>query len=96
MDDICAIIGWVMIMKCHERIRELRVTHGLTQAFVAAMMDVDRTTYSRYELGKVEIPLACLLPLARYYRVSMDYLAGRTDDPDPSPRARPDSGRAEG
>lgn len=70
-----------MVMKCHERLRELREDHDLTQAFVASLIHVTQTTYSRYELGKTEMPLVYLLTLAQYYRVSMDYLTGRTDAP---------------
>lgn len=35
-----------------------------------------KTTYARYESGEREIPLNIAILLAKYYRVSLDYLAG--------------------
>ena len=40
-------------------------------------------SYRRYECGESEPTLSTLIRLADYFHVSLDYLAGRTDDPTP-------------
>ena len=61
------------------RIRELREDRDLTQTALADYLGVRQTTYSKYELGRIEVPVEVLIKLADYYQVSLDYLAGRTD-----------------
>ena len=53
---------------------ELRQDNDLTQEFVAKILNVDRTTYARYESQKIEIPTSCLGTLADFYSTSTDYL----------------------
>lgn len=59
------------------RIRDLREDRELTQDTLAAMLGVRQTTYSKYELGKISVPVEVLLRLADFYHVTLDYLAGR-------------------
>ena len=61
------------------RLKDMREDHDLTQKEVAALLGIDQHVYSTYETGKREIPLHLLLTLADHYRVSTDYLLGRTD-----------------
>ena len=61
------------------RIRELREDHDLTQSYLASYLCVAQNTYSNYENGHREIPIAQLIKLAEYYHVNLDYLLGRTD-----------------
>ena len=49
-------------------------------------MDIHQTTYSDYELGNLNIPLATLHILADFYNVSVDYLLGRTAVKTPYPK----------
>lgn len=60
------------------RIRELREDRGLTQKQVAQVLSTTQQVYSRYEMGKNEMPIRHLLVLCNYYQVSADYLLGRT------------------
>lgn len=62
-----------------ERIRALREDYDLTQAQVAALLNVGQKTYSDYELGKTRIPLDSIIKLAKLYNVSMDYICGTSD-----------------
>lgn len=64
------------MMKCSERIKALREDRDLNQTTVARAIHVAQTTYSDYEKGKVRIPLECLIDLARFYDVDMNYIAG--------------------
>lgn len=64
-----------------ERLKELREKNGLLQKEVAEKLGVGRTTYCQYETGNREPDLATLIKLADLFDTSIDYIAGRTDDP---------------
>jgi len=68
------------------RIRDLREDRDLKQKDVAAILGIHQTTYSEYELGKINVPIPALHQLADYYRVSVDYLLGRTSEKTPYPK----------
>ena len=61
------------------RIRDLREDNNLTQQEIAAYLHCDQSLYSKYERGEREFPLDYFIKPAQYYKVSLDYLAGRTD-----------------
>jgi len=62
------------------RIRELREDADLTQRQIAEILHMHKTTYARYETGEREIPLSIALLIAQYYKTSLDYIAGMTDN----------------
>ncbi len=64
-----------------ERIRALREDHDKTQSEIAELLKVGQRTYCDYELGKIRIPVDSLIVLAKYYKVSMDYICGIADNP---------------
>ena len=66
-----------------QRLEDLLVDHDKTQIEIAAFLNMNRNVYWRYEKGVREIPAWAILKLADYYKVSTDYLLGRTDDPTP-------------
>ena len=68
------------------RIRDLRDDNDLNQTEVAELLNVHQTTYSDYELGRLNVPVSALHILADYYHVSVDYLLGRTDVKTPYPK----------
>ena len=70
------------------RIRDLREDRDLSQKEVSVLLKIHQTTYSDYELGNVNVPVAALNTLADFYGVSVDYLLGRTDVPTPYPKNR--------
>lgn len=72
----------------YERIRNLRIDNGLTQADVARLLNVSQNTYSQYEIGVMRYPLDAVVLLAQHYNVSVDYLVGLTDETAPYPRKR--------
>lgn len=67
------------------RIRDLREDRDLTQRALAEYLRIHQTTYSDYELGRLNIPVAVLHKLADFYGVSVDYLLGRTGVKTPYP-----------
>lgn len=62
-----------------KRLRELRREKGLSQAEVAAMLGVDRRTYSSYETGVNSINAQTLIKLSSIYSSSVDYMLGLSD-----------------
>ena len=73
-----------------ERIKALRSDHDLNQTQVARAIHVAQTTYSDYEKGKVRIPVECLIQLAKFYDVDMNYITGVSDTLRSSPTHEPD------
>ncbi len=61
------------------RIRDLREDCDLKQQQLADLLHVKQTTYSKYELGKINIPIEVFIKLADYYHTSIDYLVGRSN-----------------
>ena len=62
-----------------QRLRECRKERGLTQMQVATYCDITEKAYQNYELMTREPKLEILIRIADLYRVSLDYLTGRTD-----------------
>ena len=60
-------------------IRELREEKGITQAKLAEIFGVGRTTITMYEKGTIVPPADILRKLADYFNVSVDYLLGREE-----------------
>ena len=61
------------------RIRDLRVDRDLNQTEVANYLGMSQTGYSKYETGENDIPTSILIKLADFYKVSLDYIVGRSD-----------------
>lgn len=62
----------------YENIRNLREDNDKLQVELAEYLNVKQTTYSKYELGKINIPIDVFIKLADYYDVTIDYLVGRS------------------
>lgn len=67
-------------MKTHvERIKELREDNDLLQKDIAKVLGTTQQVYSRYEKGENEIPVRHIITLAKFYKVSGDYILGLSD-----------------
>ncbi len=64
-----------------KRLYDLRNDNDLTQQQVADLLMCNRQVYARYERGLREIPVSMLIKLAEFYKTSVDYILGRTDEP---------------
>lgn len=69
------------VMKMYKRIRDLREDKDLNQTQIAKTLKMSQTGYSKYETGENDIPTHILISLADFYNVSVDYILGRTDNP---------------
>lgn len=68
-------------MTISESLKRFRKHFGVTQQQVATAIGVLKPSYQRYEYS-TNIPSATvLIKIADAYNVSLDYLVGRTDNP---------------
>lgn len=65
------------------RLKDLRTDHDLTQEECAKIAFIAKNSYIRYEKGERVPPLDTIKTLAKYYNVSIDYIARLTDNPEP-------------
>lgn len=61
------------------RLIALRTQRGESQAEVAAALNIDRSTYNKYEKGINDPTVERLCQLAKYFGVTPDYLLGIDD-----------------
>ena len=69
------------------RLKDLREDLDLKQEDVAKILNISQTNYSKYELGKINIPINSIIDLANFYNTSIDYLLGITNESKPYPKA---------
>ena len=62
-----------------ERMRELRTERGLKQREMAEICGVKLRSDQGYEYGKHYPEVPGLIPIAKFFDVSTDYLLGLTD-----------------
>ncbi len=68
-------------MYLYQRIKDLREDADCNQTQIAEYLGMKQQQYARYESGAQEIPLHHFIALAKYYNVSLDYLAGLIETP---------------
>ena len=61
-------------------LKEIRTKNNTSQEKIAEIIKVDQSNYSKYELGKLYILTYALIEFAKHYRVSIDWLCGKTKD----------------
>lgn len=66
----------------YHRLRDLREDRpqAIKQQEIAALLGTTQQTYSLWERGDREIPFHHVITLAKYYNVSLDYIAGLTNN----------------
>lgn len=64
------------------RLKEIRKKRGVTQLKLAMDLGLNQNSISRYENGEHEADYQTLIAIADYFNVSIDYLFGRTDNPE--------------
>lgn len=63
------------------RLKELRISKGISQLKLALDLGMNQNSISRYENHEREADYATLIKLADYFNVSLDYLLERSDNP---------------
>lgn len=66
-------------MNFNNRLKQLRLSHKLTQSELANILGLKPTAISNYESKRNEPSFEKLIALSEYFDVSCDYLLGVTD-----------------
>lgn len=74
--DNCTYSSMNLDILCYN-IRLLRKRNGYTQASLATKLGISKATYSRYENGKLLIPIDKFSLLINIFDISLDVLAGK-------------------
>ena len=69
-------------------IKDIREDREIKQKDVAEFLNISQTNYSKYELGKINIPIETLKKMSILFDTSVDYLLGLTNEVKPYPRAK--------
>jgi len=73
--------GVYLLKEVAERLRSLRESVRLSQVKMAEIVGVKQSSLNRYELNQASPTFETLTRYADYFDVSMDYIFGRTDNP---------------
>lgn len=65
-----------------DRLRALRKQRGFSQTEVGNQIGIAQALLSKYENGLRLPPTEALIKLADFYGVSVDYILGRTENPE--------------
>lgn len=65
-----------------KHLKLLRKSKNLTQKQLAIFVDASESGIQNYELGTRKPTYDMLIALADYFDVSLDYLVGRSDNPE--------------
>ena len=68
-------------MQFYQRLRDVREDADKTQTEIASVLGTRQQQYARWESGAYQMPIEHYKTLARFYNVSLDYLAGLIDTP---------------
>lgn len=69
------------MQKISERVKVLRENLNISQAKLAEEIGITQASVNRYETGKTTPPVETLLWYAERFDVSLDYIFGRTENP---------------
>lgn len=73
-------------MNYGEILKILREKNEMTQSDVADYLKTTQSYYAQYENNRRPIPFERVVELSRLYNISIDYIAGSTDDINRKPR----------
>lgn len=64
----------------YPRLKDLREDKDLKQKDIAQIINTSANYYGDYEKGARDVPFGRIIALAKFYGVSIDYIAGLTND----------------
>ncbi|KPV58400.1 XRE family transcriptional regulator [Paenibacillus sp. A3] len=83
------------MVRIGDKIALLREKNALTQEELSSKINISRASLSHYEKNRREPDYETVVKIADFFKVSIDYLLGRTEDPrvvlEPEVRAFVDS-----
>lgn len=75
------IKGVIVMFNFGERLKLLRLSKGITQKQLAEKIGASERGIQNYETNQRKPTYDILISLANYFEISLDYLVGRTDNP---------------
>lgn len=69
-----------VFMSFYHRLRDIREDKDLKQSDIAEQLQITRQQYQLYESGKRQIPFNLVIDISKFFKVSIDYIAGLTND----------------
>lgn len=69
-------------MQYAQRLKDLREDRGLSQEQLAKVIETTQQYYGKYENGIRELPFTRAIEIAKFYNVSLDYIAGLIQIPE--------------
>ncbi len=66
-------------MYYYQRLKDLREDKDMNQTQVAKLLNTKQKQYSRWETGEYQIPFDKVIELAKFYNVTIDYIANLTN-----------------
>ncbi len=70
-------------MNYHKIIKDLRLDNNVSQQTIANYIGIDRVSYNRIENERFSIKFDYIIKIAKFYNISIDYIAGLIDEPKP-------------
>lgn len=70
-------------MQIYQRLKDLREDADKSQEEIAEILGTSQQYYGKYEKGQRPITFERVITLAKYYNVSIDYIAGLTNEKRP-------------
>ena len=68
-------------MQNYQRLKDMREDHDLKQTDIAKLLETTRQQIGKWENGVQSMGIDKYITLAKFYNVSLDYLAGLVDTP---------------
>lgn len=62
-----------------KKLKDLRLELNLSQEKLANELKIDKSTIAKYETNKIKPSVDMLIIIAKYFKVSIDYLLGLND-----------------
>lgn len=58
------------------KLNQIRIEKGYTQADIAKVLNTSTQYYQKYEKGKHPLPISHLITLCKFYKISADWVLG--------------------
>lgn len=66
-------------MNFKDKVKKLRRERRISQARLASIIDVSQSAVAKWEIGMTEPTLSAIIKIAKYFKVSSDYLIGLSE-----------------
>lgn len=63
-----------ILYNIYMKLKELREENNVSQKELAEFLNIKQNTYSQYETNKRQLPIDVLIKLAKFYKVTTDYI----------------------